>query len=136
MWAICIYCFRLIINSFTKIELYLWAICEAFMKRMASLWLSFRYSPIIRWHDKKKTSSAKSLLCFCRWLHNILSLHIETKDINMASFRKEILGQIERIDTGRIFRFRDLSFETEKTVWNIIFFCTFASAENKRKSTI
>ena len=33
----------------------------------------------------------------------------------MASFRKEILGQIERIDTGRIFRFRDLSFETEKT---------------------
>ena len=33
----------------------------------------------------------------------------------MASFRKEILGQIERIDTGRIFTFRDLSFETEKT---------------------
>ena len=32
----------------------------------------------------------------------------------MASFRKEILGQIERIDTGRIFTFRDLSFETEK----------------------
>ena len=31
----------------------------------------------------------------------------------MASFRKEILGQIERIDTGRIFTFRDLSFETE-----------------------
>lgn len=33
----------------------------------------------------------------------------------MASFRKEILGQIERIDTGRIFTFRDLSFEMEKT---------------------
>ena len=33
----------------------------------------------------------------------------------MASFRKEILGQIERIDAGRIFTFRDLSFETEKT---------------------
>ena len=33
----------------------------------------------------------------------------------MASFRKEILEQIERIDTGRIFTFRDLSFETEKT---------------------
>ena len=33
----------------------------------------------------------------------------------MASFRKEILGQIERIDTGRIFTFRDLSFDTEKT---------------------
>lgn len=32
----------------------------------------------------------------------------------MASFRKEILGQIERIDTGRIFTFRDLSFETER----------------------
>ena len=32
----------------------------------------------------------------------------------MASFRKEILGQIERIDTGRIFTFRDLSFETGK----------------------
>ena len=62
-----------------------------------------------------KTSSAKYLLCFCRLLHNILSLHIETKNINMASFRKEILGQIERIDTGRIFTFRDLSFETEKT---------------------
>mgnify|MGYP000650094977 FL=1 len=33
----------------------------------------------------------------------------------MASFRKEILGQIERIDVGRIFTFRDLSFDTEKT---------------------
>ncbi len=33
----------------------------------------------------------------------------------MASFRKEILGQIEQIDAGRIFTFRDLSFETEKT---------------------
>ena len=33
----------------------------------------------------------------------------------MASFRKEILGQIERIDAGRIFTFRDLSFDTEKT---------------------
>lgn len=33
----------------------------------------------------------------------------------MASFRKEILEQIERIDTGRIFTFRDLSFEKEKT---------------------
>mgnify|MGYP007073017373 CR=1 FL=1 len=42
-------------------------------------------------------------------------MQIETKDINMASFRKEILGQIERIDTGRIFTFRDLSFEMEKT---------------------
>ena len=42
-------------------------------------------------------------------------MQIETKYINMASFRKEILGQIERIDTGRIFTFRDLSFETEKT---------------------
>jgi hypothetical protein len=33
----------------------------------------------------------------------------------MVSFRREILGQIERIDTGRIFTFRDLSFETGKT---------------------
>ncbi len=33
----------------------------------------------------------------------------------MASFRKEMLGQIERMDTGRIFTFRDLSFETGKT---------------------
>ena len=33
----------------------------------------------------------------------------------MASFRKEILEQIERIDAGRIFTFHDLSFETEKT---------------------
>ena len=34
LWAICIYCFRLIINSFTKFVLYLRAICEAFMKRL------------------------------------------------------------------------------------------------------
>lgn len=33
----------------------------------------------------------------------------------MISFRKEILGQIERMDTGRIFTFRDLSFDVEKT---------------------
>jgi hypothetical protein len=33
----------------------------------------------------------------------------------MASFRKEILGQIERMDTGRLFTFRDLSFDMEKT---------------------
>ena len=33
----------------------------------------------------------------------------------MASFRKEILGQIERIEAGRIFTFRDLSFDAEKT---------------------
>lgn len=33
----------------------------------------------------------------------------------MASFRKEILGQIERMGAGRIFTFRDLSFNTEKT---------------------
>lgn len=33
----------------------------------------------------------------------------------MASFRKEILQQIERIDTGRIFTFRDLSFDRKKT---------------------
>ena len=33
----------------------------------------------------------------------------------MASFRKKILQQIERIDAGRIFTFRDLSFDTEKT---------------------
>jgi hypothetical protein len=33
----------------------------------------------------------------------------------MASFRKEILGQIERMDTGRLFTFRDLSFDAEKT---------------------
>ena len=38
---------------------------------------------------------------------------MEIKD--MASFRKEILGQIERIDAGRIFTFRDLSFDAEKT---------------------
>ena len=42
-------------------------------------------------------------------------MQIETKYINMASFRKEILEQIERIDVGRIFTFRDLSFDTEKT---------------------
>ncbi len=33
----------------------------------------------------------------------------------MASFRKEILRQIEQIDAGRIFTFRDLSFDAEKT---------------------
>lgn len=33
----------------------------------------------------------------------------------MASFRKDILQQIERIDAGRIFTFRDLSFDAEKT---------------------
>lgn len=33
----------------------------------------------------------------------------------MASFRKEILGQIEQIDAGRIFTFRDLSFDIGKT---------------------
>lgn len=33
----------------------------------------------------------------------------------MASFRREILGQIERIDAGRIFTFRDLSFDPDKT---------------------
>lgn len=33
----------------------------------------------------------------------------------MASFRKEILAQIGRIDTGRIFTLRDLSFDMEKT---------------------
>lgn len=33
----------------------------------------------------------------------------------MTSFRKEILGQIERIDYGRIFTFRDLSYNVEKT---------------------
>lgn len=32
----------------------------------------------------------------------------------MASFRKEILQQIERIDTGRIFTFGDLSFPNDK----------------------
>ena len=32
----------------------------------------------------------------------------------MASFRREILQQIERIDTGRIFTFRDLSFPNDK----------------------
>lgn len=33
----------------------------------------------------------------------------------MISFRKNILQQIERIDTGRIFTFRDLSFDDDKT---------------------
>ena len=33
----------------------------------------------------------------------------------MASFRKEILQQIEHIDAGRIFTFRDLSFDMVKT---------------------
>lgn len=33
----------------------------------------------------------------------------------MDAFRKEILEQIERIDAGRIFTFRDLSFDAEKT---------------------
>ena len=32
----------------------------------------------------------------------------------MESFRKEILNQIEQIDTGRIFTFRDLSFDAGK----------------------
>lgn len=32
----------------------------------------------------------------------------------MPSFRKEILEQIERIDVGHIFAFRDLSFEADK----------------------
>lgn len=32
----------------------------------------------------------------------------------MQSFRKEILQQIEQIETGRIFTFRDLSFPNEK----------------------
>lgn len=33
----------------------------------------------------------------------------------MASFRKEILQQIERIDAGRIFTFRDLTFDKGKS---------------------
>lgn len=33
----------------------------------------------------------------------------------MISFRKELLGQIEQMDAGRIFTFRDLSFNMEKT---------------------
>lgn len=33
---------------------------------------------------------------------------------DMESFRKEILNQIEQIDTGRIFTFRDLSFDAGK----------------------
>lgn len=33
----------------------------------------------------------------------------------MVSFRKEIIRQIEEIDYGRIFTFRDLSFERDKT---------------------
>lgn len=33
----------------------------------------------------------------------------------MTSFRKRILEQIEKIDAGRIFTFRDLTFETGKT---------------------
>lgn len=32
----------------------------------------------------------------------------------MVLFKKEILQQIEQIDTGRIFTFRDLSFPNEK----------------------
>ena len=49
-------------------------------------------------------------------LHNTLSLcQITTRIKDMASFRKEILRQIERIDAGRIFTFRDLSFDKEKT---------------------
>lgn len=32
----------------------------------------------------------------------------------MASFRREILQQIERMDTGRIFTFRDLAFPNDK----------------------
>ena len=32
----------------------------------------------------------------------------------MTSFRKEILQQIEQIDVGRIFTFRDLSFPNDK----------------------
>lgn len=32
----------------------------------------------------------------------------------MASFRKDILQQIERIDAGHIFTFQDLSFDTDK----------------------
>ncbi len=33
----------------------------------------------------------------------------------MESFRKNILQQIENIATGRIFTFRDLSFDNDKT---------------------
>lgn len=33
----------------------------------------------------------------------------------MVSFRKEIISQIERIDAGRIFTFRDLSYDAAKT---------------------
>ena len=38
---------------------------------------------------------------------------LQEKD--MASFRQSILQQIERIDPGRIFTFRDLSYDLDKT---------------------
>lgn len=37
------------------------------------------------------------------------------KGYEYGFIQKKILQQIERIDAGRIFTFRDLSFETEKT---------------------
>lgn len=41
---------------------------------------------------------------------------LETTNIKaMASFRKELLAQIERIEAGRIFTFRDLSFDAART---------------------
>ena len=33
----------------------------------------------------------------------------------MASFKQEILRQIEQIEAGRIFTFRELSFDKDKT---------------------
>ena len=39
----------------------------------------------------------------------------------MTSFRKEILQQIEQIDVGRIFTFRDLSFPNDKLVFGAVF---------------
>jgi len=49
----------------------------------------------------------------------------------MTSFRKEMLGQIGRIDAGRIFTYRDLSFDTEKTA-NV----TVLLSEQARKGTL
>ena len=49
----------------------------------------------------------------------------------MASFRKETLGQIEKIDAGRIFTFRDFSFDTEKTANVAVLF-----SEQSRKGVL
>jgi len=54
-----------------------------------------------------------SILCFCMYKHNIVSLHRQWDKI-MASFRQYIIEQVMAYREGKIFTFKDLVFEPQK----------------------